>query len=60
MKLRVYFDVASSELFVDDGAFVMTDIFFPSEDFTRLGLYAAKGKVRMTGGEAFGIDRIWP
>ncbi len=60
LKLHVYFDVASSEVFVDDGAFVMTDIFFPSEDFTRLGLYASKGKVRMTGGEAFAIDRIWP
>ena len=59
ISFRVFFDVASSELFADDGAFVMTDIFFPGEDFNQIGVFANKGKVKITGGEADAIDRIW-
>lgn len=59
ISFRVLFDVASSELFADEGAFVMTDIFFPGEDFNQLGVFANKGKVKISGGEAHGIKRIW-
>jgi fructan beta-fructosidase len=59
IKFRVYFDVASSELFADDGAFVMTDIFFPGEDFTRVSLYAVTGKAKLLNGAAYPLDRIW-
>jgi fructan beta-fructosidase len=36
MKMHLYIDVASCELFADDGTAVMTDIFFPTEDFTEV------------------------
>lgn len=36
IEMRLFFDVASCELFAEDGTVVMTDIFFPNEDFTTL------------------------
>jgi len=38
IELQVFFDVASAELFADKGWSVMTDIFFPNEDFNQLKL----------------------
>jgi len=40
IQLHLFFDVASTELFADKGWTVMTDIFFPTEDFTQLTLVA--------------------
>lgn len=59
ISLRIFFDVASSELFADDGAFVMTDIFFPREGFHELSIFAEKGKVKIVNGETYAIERIW-
>jgi fructan beta-fructosidase len=33
--MHLFFDVASCELFADDGTVVMTDIFFPNGDFSK-------------------------
>lgn len=38
VKMRLLFDVGSCELFADDGQTVMTDIYFPNEDFNSLSL----------------------
>lgn len=38
IKLSLVVDVASTELFADEGLTVMTDIFFPDTDFTQLSL----------------------
>lgn len=35
LQLHLYFDAASCELFADSGEVVMTDIFFPTSDFTK-------------------------
>src|SRR5690606_14463542 len=43
IKLTLLVDVASLELFVDGGLTVMTDIFFPSEDFQQLTLFSEGG-----------------
>ncbi len=59
IRLHFFFDVASAELFADGGATVMTDIFFPGEDFTSVKIYAEKGKVKLAGGQAWRLNGIW-
>ena len=49
--------MASCELFADSGEVVMADIFFPTEDFTQLKLYANGGGVKLIKGTAYGIMR---
>ncbi len=59
VRLRLFFDVASVELFADDGATVLTDIFFPNAPFDRIALYAKGGKVRVVGGVVSRLRSIW-
>ena len=59
VRLHLFFDVASSELFADEGATVMTDIFFPHEDFDRVKLFAAGGEVKLLKGKFYGLKSIW-
>jgi fructan beta-fructosidase len=35
--------MASVELFADDGALAMTDVFFPNEDFNQIALFSKNG-----------------
>jgi fructan beta-fructosidase len=48
--LQLWVDVASVELFADGGKTVMTDIFFPDEEFTNIRLIAKKGQVSIKSG----------
>ncbi|RRB04985.1 glycoside hydrolase family 32 protein [Larkinella rosea] len=43
LSLTLLVDVASVELFADGGLTVMTDIFFPDKDLTRLFIKSARG-----------------
>jgi fructan beta-fructosidase len=43
LKMNVHIDVASVELFADDGALAMTDVFFPNEDFNQIALFSKNG-----------------
>ncbi len=53
VKLHVFVDVASAELFADEGATCITDIFFPSKDFDKLNVYAQNGPVTLRKAEFF-------
>ncbi|MEJ2547896.1 MAG: glycoside hydrolase family 32 protein, partial [Gemmatimonadota bacterium] len=59
VRMRLMFDVASVELFADDGGTVLTDIFFPSEPFDRLALGAEGGSVTLRRGEVRELQGIW-
>jgi fructan beta-fructosidase len=59
VRFHLFFDVASAELFADGGATVLTDIFFPSEVFSSVKVFAEKGKVKLTKGEAYSLKSIW-
>ncbi|HRH41562.1 MAG TPA: glycoside hydrolase family 32 protein [Pyrinomonadaceae bacterium] len=58
LKLHLFFDKASAEMFADDGEVVMTDIFFPTEDFIKFKLYG-DGKVFFTQAKAWNLKSIW-
>lgn len=59
LRLQLLLDVASVEMFADDGATVMTEIYFPSTPFETLSLYALDGKARLVSGTAYRLERIW-
>ena len=48
--MHLFFDKSSVELFADDGQVIMTEIFFPNEDFNELSLYVENGKVDWSKG----------
>lgn len=60
MRMHLFFDAASVELFADDGSVAMTEVFFPEERFSSLKLFSHNGKVKLLRGEAHGLKRIWP
>jgi fructan beta-fructosidase len=57
--MHLYFDVASVELFADGGVTTLTDIFFATEPFDRIALFAEGGTVVMAGGEVWALRGIW-
>ncbi|MDP2060102.1 MAG: GH32 C-terminal domain-containing protein, partial [Flavobacteriaceae bacterium] len=59
LQLRIFVDVASTELFVDGGKLVMTDIVFPTENFTKLSLFAEKGEIKLKSGSITNLNGIW-
>ncbi len=57
--LHLFLDVSSAELFADDGASVMTEIFFPTEPFTRIGMFSEGKGFRVLSGEIFPLSSAW-
>jgi fructan beta-fructosidase len=60
IKLHLFIDAASVEMFVDDGKLVMTNLVFPTEKYTRLKLFSKRGNIILNKAELHGIERIWP
>lgn len=60
LKLQLIFDVASVELFADDGANAMTEIFFPSEDFSDFQFFSTGGTTLISNAEAWRLKSVWP
>jgi len=60
IKMHVYIDVASVELFADDGKTVMTEIFFPNENFQQLDLYTEGGEVQLVSGNLHQLEGSMP
>ena len=59
VKMHLFIDVASLELFADDGATVMTEIFFPTKNFTQLKISSQKGRVKLKSGKIYELKSIW-
>lgn len=59
LRLHLFVDVSSVELFADDGASVMTEIFFPTEPFTKIGIFSQGEGFRVLNGELFPLSNIW-
>ncbi len=58
-KWRIFFDRSSLELFVDDGAIAATEIFFPTEDFDTINLFAFDGKAVLKEGKIYELKDAW-
>lgn len=59
LQMHLFFDVASAELFADGGATVMTEIFFPGENFTRISLFADGAPVQLKSARIYSLEAIW-
>lgn len=59
LKLHIYIDASSVELFVDDCSLVMTNLVFPSEKFSGVRIFSRGGETVLTKALFYGIDRIW-
>lgn len=59
LAIRLIIDQSSVELFSKNGLIVMTDRFFPTEDFTKLTLFADKGEVKLKSGSITKLKSIW-
>jgi fructan beta-fructosidase len=54
-RMRLLFDVASAELFADDGEVLMTDTFFPTEVFTSARIFCDGAPVPLLGGRVHAL-----
>ncbi len=58
LQLHLIFDAASVEMFADNGEIAMTDIFFPSDDFTRFKIFT-NGTTTFSEAKAWTLKSIW-
>jgi len=59
LKIRMFIDAASAELFVDDGKLVMTTLFFPNENYSKLRLFSGSENVLLGKAEFNELASIW-
>ncbi len=59
LRMHALVDVASVELFVDDGRVVMTEIFFPHKDFTHASVFADDGAAANVKATVYRLKSIW-
>jgi len=59
ITLHVFIDHSSIEMFADDGRTVMTEIFFPNEDYDQLMINTEMGTVNLVEGKVHVLEGIW-
>lgn len=59
LKLHIYVDVASIEVFVDDGELVMTETYFPSSEVNKLQLFSIEGNIKVKDLNIRGLKSTW-
>lgn len=59
LTIHAFIDNTSVEVFVDEGKLVMTDLFFPNEDYQTLTLFGTGGKTELVKAEVFELKSIW-
>jgi fructan beta-fructosidase len=60
IRMHLYIDASSVELFADDGKLVMTSLVFPTEEFTKLKVLSKGGTALIDKVEFYELERIWP
>lgn len=59
LDIRLIIDKSSVELFAKDGLVVMTDQFFPSEEYSIVSLFTEHGEIELTDGKITKLSSIW-
>lgn len=59
LKLEVFVDAASVELFVNDGALTMTEIFFNSKPWSQLNVFSEGAALQLSNAEFVNIKSTW-
>ncbi|NVO19943.1 MAG: glycoside hydrolase family 32 protein [Bacteroidetes bacterium] len=58
IRMRMIIDAASVELFAMDGKVVMTDIFFPSEEYSKINYFSKGGEARLNSGIVYKLNSV--
>ena len=59
IRLHIFIDWSSIEVFAEDGAVVFTNQIFPAVESDRLELYAKGGPARLVSLDVWTLDSIW-
>jgi fructan beta-fructosidase len=59
IRFHAFIDLASVELFVDEGALAITEICFPASGFQILSMYRSDESVRLIEGNIYTLKSIW-
>ncbi len=59
IRFHAFVDLSSIELFVDQGALVLTQLVFPESGFERILLYASHESVRLKEGVIYSLKGVW-
>ena len=59
MNIRLILDAASIEIFINNGELSFTSIFFPSEKFNTISLFANNGTCNVINAEIYPLNSIW-
>jgi fructan beta-fructosidase len=59
IKLHLFIDRSSIEVFADDGLTLLTSTFFPTEDFTSIRWYEAGSGFRLLNSYCYQLATIW-
>jgi fructan beta-fructosidase len=60
LRMHLFLDASSAELFVDDGKLVMTSLYFPKESFSILKVSSKGGNSYLERAEFYELEKIWP
>lgn len=59
LKIRLFIDATSIEIFLNDGVLNFTDIFFPTQDFDKMSLFTSDGEWMITDMSIHDLESIW-
>jgi sucrose-6-phosphate hydrolase SacC (GH32 family) len=59
IRFHAFVDLSSIELFVDQGALVLTQLVFPESGFESIHLYASHESVRLKEGVIYSLKSVW-
>lgn len=59
LTIKALVDNASIEVFVNGGKIALTDLFFPTEDYTKIELYSKGGNAELISGTIHPLKSIW-
>jgi len=59
MKIQLFMDASSLEVFVDNGKLVMTDIVFPTKPYNSLKIFTKNGNVKLDNSHLRSLESIW-
>lgn len=59
LKLRIFWDVSTFEVFIDDGLESFSQLFYPREPFSKLELYSFGGTTQVQSLTIYNLKSIW-
>jgi sucrose-6-phosphate hydrolase SacC (GH32 family) len=59
IKLHLFVDASSVELFADGGAMCMTELLFPTKPFNQIQLVSNGGAVKIISAKGYSMKGIW-